>query len=123
MTRTPNPFLIVALLVSVFMHLFLVDRAIDLTLKWRLFSTSTGDQLFRIRDVDIRQTPRIPLGKPRLSPDELITFLGSSQNEATADLENEDTEQLLKTEKFLASDVPEETLLETIEKAIEAEQS
>jgi len=122
MTRTPNPFLVVALLVSVFMHLFLVDRAIDLTLKWRLFSTSTGDQLFRIRDVDIRQTPRIPLGKPRLSPDELITFLGSSQNEAAADLENEDTEQLLKTEKFLASDVPEETLLETIEKAIEAEQ-
>lgn len=121
MTRTPNPFLVVALLVSIFMHLFLFDRAIDLTLKWRLFSTSTGDQLFRIRDVNIRQTPKIPSGKPEWRPEDLIS-LGEIRELAIAENAVKDREVLLETEKFLTSDVPEETLLETIEKAIEAEQ-
>jgi len=122
MTRTPNPYLVVALLVSVFMHLFLFDRAIDLTLKWRLFSTSTGDRLFRIRDLDLRHTPKIPLGKTELRPEDLITLLTATQEEKIVASEIKDVELLEETDKFISSEVPVETLLEAIEKAIQAEQ-
>jgi len=121
MTRAPNPFLVVALLVSVFVHLFLFNWAIGLTLKWQLFSTSPGDQLFRIRDLDIHQKPEIPKGKGRWLPEKLIS-LGPSKQEVGKYRETKDKNLLLESEKFITSDVTEETLLEAIEKAIEAEE-
>lgn len=120
-TKAPRPFLVVALLVSLLVHVFIVDWAVDMTIKWRLFSTASGDQLFRIRDLDIHRTPIIPLGKPKLLPEELITLLGVTESEATVKQEDED-KVLLKTEKFISPDVEEEALLEIVEKAIEAEE-
>jgi hypothetical protein len=120
MTRAPNPFLVVALLVSVFVHLFLFDWAIGLTLKWRLFSTSPGDQLFRIRDLDVHRKPEIPQGEAMWRPQDIIS-LGPSKEQSAKDTEAQDKEVLLKSEEFITSDVTEEALLEAIEKAIQAE--
>ncbi len=119
MTRTPNPFLVVALLVSIFVHLFLLDRAIELTLKLQLFSTSTADELFRVRDVSVRRTEEIEMGRPQWRPQDIISL--GAPREVTVEQETKDTETLLESEKFISSDVTEEKLLGIIEKAIEAE--
>jgi hypothetical protein len=120
MRKAPNPFLIVALLVSIFVHLFLFDWAVGLTLKWQLFSTSAADRLFRIQDVDLQRKPEIPRGQPEWKPEEIISLI-SPKKETVAEKETVDKEVLLKSENFITSDVTEETLLEAIEKAIEAE--
>ncbi len=120
MTKAPNPFLVVALLVSVFVHLFLFDWAIGLTLKWRLFSTSPAEELFRIRDLDVNKKPEFPKGEATWRPQDIIS-LGPSHEEVSRDTEAEDKETLLKSEEFISSDVTEQALLEAIEKAIQAE--
>ncbi len=119
MTRSPNPFLVVALLVSIFVHLFLVDQAIDLTFRLQLFSTSTGDQLFRIRQLDIRRAPEIPAGRPQWLPQELISL--GPPKEVVEERTGADEAVLLESEKFISSDVTEQKLLESIERAIAAE--
>ena len=120
MKKAPNPFLIVALLVSIFVHLFLFDWAVGLTLKWQLFSTSAADRLFQIQDVDLQRKPEIPRGQPEWKPEEIISLI-SPKEEAAVARETEDKDVLLESEKFITSDVTEEMLLEAIEKAIEAE--
>ncbi len=121
MVKTPKPLLVVAVLVSFLVHIFLVDWAVDMTIKWHLFSTASGDQLFRIRDLEVRHTPQIPLGKPELLPDKLISLLGPTKEETVVEAENNDKNLLAEAEKFIGPDVPVETLLETIERAMEAE--
>jgi hypothetical protein len=120
MRKAPNPFLIVALLVSIFVHLFLFDWAVGLTLKWQLFSTSAADRLFQIKDLDVQRKPEVPRGKPEWKPEEIIRLI-SPKKEAVAERETVDKDVLLESEKFITSDVTEQTLLEAIEKAIEAE--
>ncbi len=118
--RSPNPFLVVALLISVFVHLFVVDRAIDLTFKWRLFSTAAGDEFFQIKELDIRRMPEIPKERPQWRPQDIIS-LGPAKEEVIAKRETEDKVVLLESEKFISSDATEETILRSIEKAIETE--
>lgn len=120
MKKAPRPFLIVALLVSVFVHLFLFDWAVGLTLRWHLFSTSAADRLFQIQDVDLQKKPEIARGQPEWKPEEIIRLI-SPKEEAAVARETEDKEVLLESEKFISSDVAEEALLEAIEKAIQAE--
>lgn len=120
MKKAPSPFLIVALLVSVFVHLFLFDWAVGMTLKWQLFSTSAADRLFQIQDVDLQRKPEISRGQPEWIAEEIIRLI-SPKEETTAARETEDKEVLIESEKFITSDVTEEALLEAIENAIQAE--
>ena len=119
-TRSPNPFLVVALLISVFVHLVLVDRAIDLTFKWRLFSTAAGDDFFRIKELDIRRMPEIPRERPQWRPQDIVS-LGPTKEEVVTKRDTEDRTVLLESQRFISSDATEEAILESIEKAMEVE--
>jgi len=121
MTKAPNPFLVTALLVSILVHLFLVDRMVDLTIKWGLFSTAPADQLFQVRDLGVQRMPEVLAGVPQWRPEDLIR-LGPAAPETAVEGVDADRELLIESEKFISTDVTEEKLLESIEKAIEAEE-
>jgi hypothetical protein len=111
-------FLIIAALISLLFHLFLLNAAVQFTIKIGLFENPVAEELFRIKTVE---RPRRNLGqRPELSPDELVSLERQDETgRSKADLE--DRRRMLAQRGLISFDASDAEINEALKKLFEGE--
>jgi len=119
MRRVHVYFVVIAILISAFVHLFLLNAAYQVTLKLGLFSNPTAETMFHIRTVE--QPRRDLQQRTTLSDEETISFEHPEETAPHSKDEMEDRRRMLAQRGLVSFDASEAEVDEALRKLFEGE--
>lgn len=119
MRRLHTYFLAIAVLISAFVHLFLINAAYQVTVELGLFENPTAEKLFHIKTV---KRPHHELDqRSRVGPDKAISFERPGGAVGRSEAEIEDRRKLLAERGLISFDASEAEINEALKKLFEGE--
>ena len=112
MQRAHTYFLIIALLISILVHLFLINAAIEVSLKLGLFESTAAEDIFKIKTVE-RASPRVRQ-RTDLSHDDVVSLERPEDRGVRSEAEMADRREMLKLRGLVSEDASEAEINEAL---------
>jgi len=119
MKRLHIYFYAIAVLVSALIHLFLLNAAVQFTIKLGIFTNPTAEKMFKIRTVE--RPERKPWQRPELRTQDLVSLVRPDEGATHSKADIEDRRKMLAQRGLLSTDASEAEINKAFKKLFESE--